>query len=64
MNLFLSASVDEVDKLITTCELSRQMQELIGNYIMMEEYFMHEMITKVWGAVINHKLTHQCRIQY
>ncbi|KAI0235623.1 Conserved oligomeric Golgi complex subunit 4 [Lamellibrachia satsuma] len=41
-----AASVDEVDKLITTCELSRQMQELIGNYIMMEEYFMHEMITK------------------
>lgn len=28
------------------------MQELIGNYIMMEEYFMREMVLKVgdsWG---------------
>ena len=44
---FISGKVEEVDQLITTCELSRQMQELLGNYIMMEEYFMREMVTKV-----------------
>ena len=27
-------------------ELSRLMQELIGNYIMMEEFFMREMVLK------------------
>ena len=55
-----AANKEEVDKLITTCELSRQMQELIGNYIMMEEYFMHEMVTKVRGAAIIHNLTAFC----
>ena len=32
---------------IVNCELSRTMQELIGSYIMMEEYFMREMALKV-----------------
>ena len=35
---------------ISECELSRLMQDLICNYIMMEEYFMREMVVKVsWG---------------
>ncbi|KAL4234686.1 Golgi transport complex subunit 4 [Mactra antiquata] len=36
----------EVDKFIQSCDTSRLMQELIGNYIMMEEYFMREMVLK------------------
>jgi hypothetical protein len=32
---------------MVSCELSRQMQELIGSYILMEEYFMREMFSKV-----------------
>ncbi|XP_055955306.1 conserved oligomeric Golgi complex subunit 4 [Patella vulgata] len=36
----------EVEKLINESDLSRLMQELIGNYIMMEEYFMKEMVVK------------------
>lgn len=37
----------EVDQFMMNCELSRMMQDLIGNYIMMEEYFMREMFLKV-----------------
>ncbi len=37
----------DVDTFIMSCELSRLMQELIGSYIMMEEYFMREMVIKV-----------------
>ncbi|CAL1534730.1 unnamed protein product [Lymnaea stagnalis] len=36
----------EVDRFFSSCELSRMVQEVIGNYIMMEEYFMREMIIK------------------
>ncbi|ELU05879.1 hypothetical protein CAPTEDRAFT_225425 [Capitella teleta] len=36
----------EVNQFIVSCELSRQMQELICSYIMMEEYFMREMFLK------------------
>ena len=36
-----------ISKFVFDCELSRAMQELIGAYIMMEEYFMKEMVVKV-----------------
>ena len=39
---------EEVEQFLVTCELSRLMQELIGSYIMMEEYFMREMVVKVF----------------
>ncbi|XP_048402250.2 conserved oligomeric Golgi complex subunit 4 isoform X3 [Stegostoma tigrinum] len=35
-----------LDKLCNLCLLSRNMQELIGYYITMEEYFMREMVNK------------------
>jgi len=35
------------EKVISNCELSKKMQELIGNYIYMEEYFMRETVMKV-----------------
>ena len=35
-----------IDQFVVNYELSRQMQELIGSYIMMEEYFMREMVLK------------------
>lgn len=41
----------EVDKFIQNCDTSRLMQDLIGSYIMMEEYFMREMVLKVSSAV-------------
>ncbi|XP_068722014.1 conserved oligomeric Golgi complex subunit 4-like isoform X2 [Montipora capricornis] len=34
------------DKVISNCDLGRKMQELIGNYIYMEEYFMRETVMK------------------
>ncbi|PFX33324.1 Conserved oligomeric Golgi complex subunit 4 [Stylophora pistillata] len=34
------------EKVIANCELNRRMQELIGNYIYMEEYFMRETVMK------------------
>jgi len=37
----------EVDQFLNTCELSCQMQEFIGTYILMEEYFMRQMVIKV-----------------
>ena len=37
----------EVDQFVQDCDVSRLMQDLIGNYIMMEEYFMREMVLKV-----------------
>ena len=43
-----SEKIKEIDKFISNCDLNRLMQELIGNYIMMEEYFMREMVLKVW----------------
>ena len=36
-----------MDKFLQDCDVSRLMQDLIGNYIMMEEYFMREMVLKV-----------------
>jgi len=36
-----------VDHFLTRCELACLMQELIGSYIMMEEYFMRQMVVKV-----------------
>ncbi|XP_060563239.1 conserved oligomeric Golgi complex subunit 4-like isoform X2 [Ruditapes philippinarum] len=36
----------EVDKFIQDCDTSRVMMDLIGNYILMEEYFMREMVLK------------------
>nr|XP_009912367.1 PREDICTED: conserved oligomeric Golgi complex subunit 4 isoform X2 [Haliaeetus albicilla] len=36
-----------LDKLLNNCLLSRTMQELIGYYITMEEYFMRETVNKV-----------------
>ncbi|XP_005110245.2 conserved oligomeric Golgi complex subunit 4 [Aplysia californica] len=38
--------VQEVDRFFSSCELNRMVQEVIGNYIMSEEYFMKEMIIK------------------
>ncbi|XP_025115796.1 conserved oligomeric Golgi complex subunit 4-like isoform X2 [Pomacea canaliculata] len=40
------STVAEVEKFWNGCELSRLVQELINVYIMMEEYFMREMILK------------------
>ncbi|XP_023216827.1 conserved oligomeric Golgi complex subunit 4-like [Centruroides sculpturatus] len=36
----------QLDCLIMECELSQSMQELLGMYIMMEEYFMQESVNK------------------
>ncbi|XP_076448808.1 conserved oligomeric Golgi complex subunit 4-like [Babylonia areolata] len=36
----------EIETFWSACEMSRMVQELIGIYIMMEEYFMREMILK------------------
>ncbi|XP_002735095.1 conserved oligomeric Golgi complex subunit 4-like [Saccoglossus kowalevskii] len=38
--------LSQLDKVLVNCELSRGMQELIGHYIMMEEYFMRETVMK------------------
>ena len=46
LSVFAESLVD-MEHFISDCELSRLMQELIGNYIMMEEYFMREMVVKV-----------------
>ncbi|XP_029638336.1 conserved oligomeric Golgi complex subunit 4-like [Octopus sinensis] len=35
-----------VERNFNNCDLSRLMQDLIGNYILMEEYFMREMVLK------------------
>lgn len=42
----LKEKIKEIDKFISNCDLNRLMQELIGNYIMMEEFFMREMVLK------------------
>lgn len=36
-----------MEKLLKHCLLSRKMQELIGYYIPMEEYYMRESVNKV-----------------
>lgn len=37
----------DTEKLLKHCQLSRTMQELIGYYIPMEEYYMRESVNKV-----------------
>lgn len=47
---FLDCSLEHqksLDKLLNNCLLSCTMQELIGFYITMEEYFMRETVNKV-----------------
>ena len=39
--------LQDVECLLKECELSRRMQELIGCYIPMEEYYMRETVNKV-----------------
>ena len=43
----MKEKVVDIEQFIMNCDLSRTMQELIGNYIMMEEFFMREMVVKV-----------------
>ena len=43
--------LSELDRFILDSQLSRHMQEVIGKYIMMEEYFMRETVLKVRGKV-------------
>lgn len=42
-----------LDKLLNNCLLSCTMQELIGYYITMEEYFMRETVNKVGENLLN-----------
>lgn len=51
--LAVSEKIKEIDKFISNCDLNRLMQELIGNYIMMEEFFMREMVLKVYYKVLD-----------
>jgi len=46
-----------VEHFVTRCELACMMQELIGSYIMMEEYFMRQMVVKVCYLVLGHSGT-------
>lgn len=53
-NIFaISEKIKEIDKFISNCDLNRLMQELIGNYIMMEEFFMREMVLKVCYKILD-----------
>lgn len=45
--LLCAEKLADMELFLINCELSRQMQELVGCYIMLEEYFMHEMVSKV-----------------
>jgi len=47
MLFFFVERLMDVDTTLDNCDLKRLMQELIGSYIMMEEYFMREMVLKV-----------------
>ena len=42
----------EVEQFLQECDVSRLMQDLIGNYILMEEYFMREMVLKVSNSYV------------
>ena len=46
-----------VEHFVTRCELACLMQELIGSYIMMEEYFMRQMVVKVWRMQLSRETT-------
>lgn len=48
---FLTEHQQNVEKLLKHCSLSRTMQELIGYYIPMEEYYMRESVNKVHFGV-------------
>nr|KAG5690988.1 hypothetical protein BaRGS_007335 [Batillaria attramentaria] len=50
------SQVAEIETFWSGCELSRMVQELIGVYIMMEEYFMREMILKDFREVLYARL--------
>mgnify|MGYP001792365086 CR=1 FL=1 len=56
-----SQRLSEVDDLIHRCDLSKEMQVCIGYYIMMEEYYMRQMATKV--TPITHQLPYSLRIR-
>jgi len=46
----------ELDKFVQNSDTSRVMMDLIGSYIMMEEFFMREMVLKVshmYSEIIN-----------
>lgn len=49
---FVEFSVS-VDQFLTRCDLSCLMQDFIGSYIMMEEYFMRMMVIKVCSTMVN-----------
>lgn len=53
----ISEKIKEIDKFISNCDLNRLMQELIGNYIMMEEFFMREMVLKVCFKILDKSKT-------
>ncbi|XP_041375070.1 conserved oligomeric Golgi complex subunit 4-like [Gigantopelta aegis] len=42
----LAEETTNIEEFLNNCDLSRLMQELVGSYIMMEEYFMREMVLK------------------
>ena len=46
-DLNVTEMTESVEHFLTRCELACLMQELIGSYIMMEEYFMRQMVVKV-----------------
>lgn len=48
---FIIEHQQNVEKLLKHCSLSRAMQELIGYYIPMEEYYMRESVNKVQFGV-------------
>ncbi len=58
--VFLTEHQQNVEKLLKHCLLSRTMQELIGYYIPMEEYYMRESVNKVDYSV----LCNICIVQY
>jgi len=49
MHVFVAGAemMANVEHFLTRCELASMMQDLIGSYIMMEEYFMRQMVVKV-----------------
>lgn len=47
----LAEAQTDIEDLVRRCDLSKEMQVLIGYYIMMEEYYMREMADKVTNAI-------------
>ena len=54
MCLFNVEHQQNVEKLLKHCLLSTTMQELIGYYIPMEEYYMRESVNKVHHSLLDH----------